>query len=58
MMKKDPVELYGYSILSLMIKKEYKVLGAWPVMQKSVLRWKVPLAGMKQYLCSFSINRT
>ena len=31
MMKKDPVELYGYSILSSMIKKEYKVLGAWPV---------------------------
>ena len=27
MMKKDPVELYGYSILPLMIKKEYKVLG-------------------------------
>ena len=31
MMKKDPVWLYGYSILPLVIKKEYKVLGAWTV---------------------------
>ena len=30
--------LYGYSILPLMIKKEYKVLGAWTVKQKSLLR--------------------
>ena len=52
-MKKDPVRLYGYSILPLMIKKEYKVLGAWTVMQKSVLRWKVPLAGTKQYFFLF-----
>ena len=28
MMKKDPVRLYVYSILPLMIKKEYQVLGA------------------------------
>ena len=27
MMKKDPVRLYGYSILPLMIKKDYRVLG-------------------------------
>ena len=31
MMKKDPVWLYGYSILPMMIKKEYKKLGAWTV---------------------------
>ena len=37
MMKKDPVRLYGYSILPLMIKK-ILVLGAWIVMQKSVLK--------------------
>ena len=48
-MVKTPVRLYGYSILPLMIKKEYNVLGALTVIQKSVLRWKVPLAGTKQY---------
>ena len=37
MMKKDPFRLYGYSILTLMIKK-ILVLGAWIVMQKSVLK--------------------
>ena len=37
MKKKDPVTLYGYSILPLMIKK-ILVLGAWIVMQKSVLK--------------------
>ena len=58
MIKKDPVRLYGYSILPLMIKKEYKVYGDWTVMQMTVLRWKVPLAGTKQYFFSFSINRT
>ena len=44
-MKKDPVRLYGYFILPLMIKKEYKVLGAWTVMQKSVLSEKCPWQG-------------
>ena len=29
MMKKDPVRLYGYSNLPLMIKKDNIVLGAW-----------------------------
>ena len=52
-MENNPVRLYDYSILPLMIKKEYKVLGAWTVIQKSVLRWKVPLAGTKQYFFFF-----
>ena len=38
MMKKDPVRLYGYYILPLMIIKRLYILGAWTVMQKSVLR--------------------
>ena len=43
MMGKKPVGLYGYSILPLMIEKEYKVLGAWAVIQKSVLQVKSAL---------------
>ena len=57
MMKKDPVRLYGYSNLPLMIKKEYKVLGAWTVMHKRVIRWKVPLAGTKQNIFFFFFNK-
>ena len=53
MMKKDPVRLYGYFILLLMIKKEYKVLGGWTVMQKSVLSEKYP---WQDKTVLFSIN--
>ena len=41
----------------IMIKKDYIVLRARTVMQKSVLRLKVPMAGTKQYFFLFSINR-
>ena len=51
MMKKDPVRLYVY--LSALDDQKSIVLGAWTVMQKSVLRLKVPLAGTKQYFFSF-----
>ena len=34
MMKKDAFRLCGYSILPMMIQKDYIVLGAWTVMQK------------------------
>ena len=57
MMKKDPIRLYIYSIQPLMIKKGYIVLGAWTVMQKSVLKWKVPLAGTKHYFFFFFFNK-
>ena len=53
MMKKDPVRLYGYFILLLMIKTEYKVLGGWTVMQKSVLSEKYP---WQDKTVLFSIN--
>ena len=56
MMGKNPARLYGYSILPMMIKKEYKVLGAWAVIQKSVLQVKSAL-GRDETVLFFFFNK-